>query len=98
MCYDFDCQVTYTGKMTVTHDDDYIAHNPMSDKPKKAASRDVSRQALSIARALDRMILLPGRYTIIIDVPAHRRMPWEFELSRLDTLRRSRTRGKNESE
>lgn len=53
------------------------------------ARRDVSRQALAIARTLDRMTLLPGRYALLIDVPPNRRMPWEFELSRLDTLRRS---------
>lgn len=63
-------------------------------EPEDGSNRpqDVSRQALSIARALDRLCLPPDDYELRIQIPAHSRHPWEFELSRLDTLRRTQTR------
>ncbi|HSM57446.1 MAG TPA: hypothetical protein VK879_14945 [Candidatus Sulfomarinibacteraceae bacterium] len=53
---------------------------------------DVSRQALSIARAVDRICRDPGRYTITIDVPSHRNNAWRVRVARVDLLRDMRTR------
>ena len=47
---------------------------------------DISKQAWRIARALDRVCRLPGRYVVHITIPAHRRRPWLVEISRVDTL------------
>ena len=50
------------------------------------APSDISKQARRIARALDRVCRLPGRYVVQITIPAHRRQPWQVEISRVDTL------------
>ena len=50
---------------------------------------DTSPQATGLARLVDRVCRLPGRYLIILDVPDHRRRPWHVEIARLDTLRRT---------
>ena len=47
---------------------------------------DISKQAWRIARALDRVCRLPGRYVVQITIPAHRRQPWQVEISRVDRL------------
>lgn len=49
---------------------------------------DVSPQALSIARAIDRACRLPGRYTITLHLPGHRQDPWEVEIARAEPLQR----------
>jgi len=53
-----------------------------------AAPPDVSGDALRIARAIDRLCYLPGRYTITLTVPASRRQPWTIEISRVEPLQR----------
>lgn len=53
---------------------------------------DVSAQALSVARTLDRVCRVPGMYTLTIEIPAHRRKPWRVRLSRQELLRDTTTR------
>lgn len=53
---------------------------------------DVSAQALSVARTLDRVCRVPGIYTLTIEIPAHRRKPWRVRLSRQELLRDTTTR------
>lgn len=54
---------------------------------------DVSKQALSIARMIDRVCRQPGAYVLTIEIPAHRRKPWRVRLTRQETLRETTTRG-----
>lgn len=56
--------------------------------------QDVSAQALSIARGLDRVARAPGCYTVVVAVPAHRGAPWAYELARVEVVRGDRTRGR----
>lgn len=53
--------------------------------------RDVSPQALSVARTLDRVCRRPGYYTLTVEIPAHRRKPWRVRLSRMELLRDTTT-------
>ena len=53
--------------------------------------RDVSANALSVARLLDRLCRAPGQYAVVVTVPAHRRAPWQVDFYRLDALRRGHT-------
>lgn len=49
---------------------------------------DVSPQALSIARAIDRACRVPGRYTITLLLPGRRQDAWEVEIARAEPLQR----------
>lgn len=49
-------------------------------------SGDVSRQALSIARMIDRFCQRPGEYHIRITVPFHSRRPWIIDLYKVERL------------
>lgn len=53
---------------------------------------DVSKQALSIARMIDRVCRRPGAYVLTIEIPAHRRKAWRVRLARQDVLRETTTR------
>ena len=53
---------------------------------------DISKQALSVARVLDRVCRLPGTYVLTIEIPAPRRKPWRVRLSRVELLRDTTTR------
>ena len=53
---------------------------------------DISKQALSVARVLDRVCRLPGTYVLTIEIPAHRRKPWRVRLTRQEVLRDTTTR------
>lgn len=48
---------------------------------------DVSRQALSIARTVDRVCRAPGLYAIVVDIPPHQRNPWRVQVVSVDLLR-----------
>jgi hypothetical protein len=52
--------------------------------------RDVgaSRRAVRLARHIDRLCRVPGRYVIVVDVPAHRRAPWAIEIARQEVIGR----------
>lgn len=66
----------------------------MSDTPQQPGQpepSDVSKQALSVARTLDRLCRAPGTYTITIEIPAHRRHPWRVQLARVELLRDTKT-------
>lgn len=54
---------------------------------------DISKQALSIARMIDRVCRHPGAYVLTIEIPAHRRKPWRVRLTRQEVLRDTTTRG-----
>ena len=58
----------------------------MSKKSGHNQRHDVSNQALSIARAIDRTCRTPGRYSITIDIPPHRSHPWRIQFSRSEPL------------
>lgn len=58
--------------------------------------RDISPQALSVARVLDRVCRLPGTYVLTIEIPAPRRKPWRVRLSRVELLRDTTTRAEEE--
>ena len=48
---------------------------------------DVSRQALTIARIIDRLCQRPGEYQIRVTVPDNRRRPWIIDFYQVDRLR-----------
>jgi hypothetical protein len=52
------------------------------------ADAGASRRALRLARTIDRVCRVPGRYVIVIDVPAHRRAEWSVEVARLEIIAR----------
>ena len=56
------------------------------------ADQDISHQALQLARALDRQLRRPGRYTITIIVPAKRDADWQADISFTHPLQRIRLR------
>ena len=45
-----------------------------------------SRRAIRIARAIDRACRTPGRFVIVLDIPAHRRSAWRIEIARIEAL------------
>lgn len=61
-----------------------------SDEQRKN-HQDVSPQALSVARTLDRVCRQPGLYTLTVEIPAHRRKPWRVRLARMELLRDTTT-------
>jgi hypothetical protein len=48
---------------------------------------DVSRQAITIGRIIDRLCQRPGEYQIRVTVPDHRRRPWVIDFYRVERLR-----------
>ena len=52
-----------------------------------AASKGISRRALSIARLIDRHCRLPGEYALKVTVPSHSRAGWRIEVIRLERIR-----------
>ena len=50
--------------------------------------RDLSSEALRVARAIDRVCRHPGRYTITLTISAYPQQPWILEISRVELLRR----------
>jgi peptide subunit release factor 1 (eRF1) len=56
--------------------------------PDEQQSYGVSRQALSVARTLDRVCRTAGTYTITLTIPPHRRHPWQLQVSRVELLRK----------
>ncbi len=48
----------------------------------------VSREAMRIARALDRHCRKPGRYSITLTIPASTRQSWKVEISWMEPLQR----------
>lgn len=66
----------------------------MNDRKSDQQSKnpqDVSPQALSVARTLDRVCRQPGLYTLTVEIPAHRRKPWRVRLARMELLRDTTT-------
>jgi hypothetical protein len=66
------------------------AARPEAGDTDERAAADVgaSRRALRLARTIDRVCRVPGRYVIVIDVPAHRRAEWSVEVARLEIIAR----------
>lgn len=60
----------------------------MSDSLRSERQGDVSSRALSVARVIDRLCRLPGRYVMVLTVPHHRRSPWIVEFYRAEVLQR----------
>jgi len=59
----------------------------LQQSPDERKGYGVSRQALSVARMLDRVCHTPGVYTITLTIPLHRRQPWQLQVSRVEMLR-----------
>ena len=60
--------------------------------PQPRPHSDISKQALSVARVLDRVCRMPGTYVLIVEIPTHRRKPWHVRLTRQEVLRDTTTR------
>jgi hypothetical protein len=60
--------------------------NPKSQTPNEREKGDVSAEAMSLARAVDRVCKRPGRYVVVIEVGEKGRGGWQVEVGRLELL------------
>jgi hypothetical protein len=64
----------------------------MPEASRSSPPPDISKQAHSIARIIDRVCRHPGTYVLTIEIPAHRRKAWRVRLTRQEVLRETTTR------